>query len=304
MKPTTKGICMAAGAAGLWGLMSIFTRALHEVQYSGVDIAYLRCLVAGVGMVLYLSRVNPSALQVGVRGAVIPLLYGAVTYSIGFTGYNIAVTRIPVAVATVLTFMNPIFVCIFSVLVFHETIPVRKLVSIALCVFGAVLATNLLGVGDFRLDLLGVAAALLNGLGVSFQVMIPRYFAPRFQRDTMLAYGFLGAALVLGLLADHQTIAAGLTGPNGAGVLFSVLCFGVLCTLIANTCFSKSALYVDATTTSILSALEVVVGSVVGLLVFQERLTPLQAAGAVIIVLGSLGAELLDQKKSVQQLHS
>jgi len=294
----TKGVVMAAGAAALWGTMSIFTRSLSQFHYTGIDIAYLRCLIAAVGMMLFLAKTNPSALKVGRKNVVIPLLYGAVTYTLGFVGYNVAVMRVPVAVVTVLTFMNPIFVCILSVIVFRERLHAKTLVSIAMCMVGAALATNLLGVDDFRVDFIGVFAALANGLGMAFQVVVPRYYGNRYQKDTLLAYGFLGATVVLALFADHKVILSSLTGAHAGLVWLDVLCFGVLCTLIANTCFSKSTTYVAPTTTSILSALEVVVGSIVGLLIFHEALNPLQVLGAVIIVAGSLGAELLPRRKA------
>ena len=64
---------------------------------------------------------------------------------------------------------------------------------------------------------------------------------------------------------------------------------------MANTAFVKSASYVEPTTTTILSALEVVVGTIVGLLLFHETLTALQFLGAVIIVVASLGMELVEK---------
>ena len=61
--------------------------------------------------------------------------------------------------------------------------------------------------------------------------------------------------------------------------------------MVANVACVKSTQYVEATTTSILSALEVVVGTIVGFLVFHEHLTFLQMVGAVIIVVGAIGSE-------------
>ena len=57
-------------------------------------------------------------------------------------------------------------------------------------------------------------------------------------------------------------------------VLGSVLALGIPCTLIANICFVKSSCYVKPTTTCILSALEVVVSTIVGVALFRETLTP------------------------------
>ena len=67
--------------------------------------------------------------------------------------------------------------------------------------------------------------------------------------------------------------------------------------MVANAACVKSTQYVEASTTSILSALEVVVGTLVGFFIFHEHLTFLQIAGAVIIVVGAIGSEIYQPKK-------
>ena len=46
------------------------------------------------------------------------------------------------------------------------------------------------------------------------------------------------------------------------------------------------------------SALEVVVGTLVGFVVFHEHMTMLQILGAVIIVVGAIGSEIYQPKRS------
>ena len=74
-----------------------------------------------------------------------------------------------------------------------------------------------------------------------------------------------------------------------AGSIFAV---SALCTMVANVAFTKSAEYIDGTESSILSALEVVVGSLAGYLVYHEHLTALQILGMVLVVAGSLGTQI------------
>ena len=124
---------------------------------------------------------------------------------------------------------------------------------------------------------------------------MPRYFEKQYRKDTMLTYGFLGAAAFMALFVDHGKILSSFTGPGGMKILLSALALSVFCTLVANTIFVKSASYVEPATTTILSALEIVVGAVVGLLLFGEILSPVQIIGAVIIVAASLGMELAEK---------
>ncbi len=295
MNNRIKGIIMAAGGAGLWGLMSIFSRTLNAADYTSLEIAYIRCLVAGIGLALINGKKDPAILKVSGKGIVTSLIFGAVTYTIGFLSYAYSVERIPAAMTAVLSFTSPIWTCLIGVLVFREKVKGKKIAAIICCLFGAVLITNLIGAQDLRFDLLGMGAAVLNGVGIAFQVCVPRYFEKQYRKDTMLTYGFLGAAGFMALFVDHGKILGSFTGPGGMKVLLSALALSVFCTLIANTIFVKSASYVEPATTTILSALEVVVGAIVGLLLFGEILTPVQIVGAVIIVAASLGMELAEK---------
>lgn len=292
MSKQTKGVSLAIIAATMWGIMGIFVRNLTALGYSSADISFLRCLLAGAVYLLFIAIKNPRVLKVDKTGFLICLAYGAVAYSMSFMSYSIAVSRIPVAVATVLMFMSPIWVALISRLVFREKIGGKKIITILLCLMGAALTANLVGMGG-GMDLFGVLAGVLNGFGVALQIMIPRYFSNRLERDTMLVYGFLGAALVLAFFITPGTILTSLAAPTMGKTLVSIFGIGILCTMVANVAYVKSTVFVNATTTSILSALEVVVGSAVGFLVFHENMTALQIIGAVIIVAASLGSELL-----------
>jgi len=94
---------------------------------------------------------KPSALKINLKGLVICLLYGAVAYSISFVSYSVAVSRIPVGVATVLMFMSPIWVAILGRFMFGEKLPKSKMVTILICLIGAVFVANLIGGGDIKL---------------------------------------------------------------------------------------------------------------------------------------------------------
>ena len=295
MNHRIKGIIMAAGGAGLWGLMSIFSRVLGAAEYTSLEIAYVRCLIAGIGLALINWKKDPAILRVSKRAVITSLLFGTVTFTIGFLSYAYSVQRIPAAMTAVLAFTSPIWTCLIGVFVFRERVGGKKIFAIVCCLLGAVLITDLLGAQGLRFDLLGMGAGILNGVGLAIQVCVPRYFEKQYRKDTMLTYGFLGAAAFMALFVDHGKIIGSFFGPDGLKTLLSVLALCVLCTLVANTIVVKSASYVNSATTTILASMEIVVGANLGLLLFGEMLTFLQIVGAVIIVVASLGMELAEK---------
>lgn len=283
-----KGIFLAVMASAMWGIMGIFVRGLSSVGYSSYDISFLRCLLAGIGFFLFKAATDPGSLKIDGKGLLVCFYYGLAAYAVGFVAYGIALERIPVAVATVLMFLSPVWVVVLGAVFFKEKLRAQTAAVILICIIGASLVANVFGTAGGQLDSIGIAAGLVNGFSVALQLMIPRLFLKTYRRDTMLVYGFFGAAIGLSFLTDFHKIAQSIHGPHMPMVLIHALCLGFLCTMVANVSFVNAAAYISTTVCSILSSLEVVVGGIVGVLAFQERMSLLQVIGAVIIVGGAL----------------
>lgn len=297
MNQRSKGIILAVTTAVMWGIMGIFVRDLSHNQFTNIEISFFRCALAGAAYFIFLLLTKPSALKVNIKGLVICVLYGAVAYSISFVSYSVSVSRIPVGVATVLMFMSPIWVVILGTVMFKEKLQKSKIVTIVICFIGAILVANLIGGGEIKLDAIGILAGIINGIGVALQILLPKFFAKAYDRDTLLVYGFLGAASVLLFGMDFGSVAEHISNTPMTNLIWDLFGIGILCTMVANAACVKSTQYVEASTTSILSALEVVVGTLVGFFIFHEHLTFLQIAGAVIIVVGAIGSEIYQPKK-------
>ena len=297
MNQRSKGIVLAVTTAVMWGIMGIFVRDLSHNQFTNIEISFFRCALAGAAYFIFLLLTKPSALKVNIKGLVICVLYGAVAYSISFVSYSVSVSRIPVGVATVLMFMSPIWVVILGTVMFKEKLQKSKIVTIVICFIGAILVANLIGGGEIKLDAIGILAGIINGIGGALQILLPKFFAKEYDRDTLLVYGFLGAASVLLFGMDFGSVAEHISNTPMTNLIWDLFGIGILCTMVANAACVKSTQYVEASTTSILSALEVVVGTLVGFFIFHEHLTFLQIAGAVIIVVGAIGSEIYQPKK-------
>lgn len=295
---THKGIALAVIGPSLWGIMGIFVRRLSAAGVGSTDISFLRCLLAGAAFFLLLWVKNRELLRIDWLGLLICTFYGASSYGVCFVTYNVAVERIPVSVATVLMFISPVWVTLLNWLVFHERPDKLKTFAIVLCFAGAVLVADLIHTDPSgRMDIVGILAGVLNSFGMALQLLIPRYFAKRYQKDTMLVYGFLGAALVLALLSDFGRMGAAFRGSDATAAILCALALGILCTLGANGFYVKATAYIDTTSVSILSALEVVVGSIVGFLVFHETMRFSQVCGALIIMVGALLPNLMEKAR-------
>ena len=286
-----KGMLLAIIGAVMWGIMGVFVRGLSSEGLSSYDISFVRCLLAGSVFFIIKLIKNPKILKIDLKGLIICLIYGVLAYASSFIFYSIAVERIPVAIATVLMFMSPIWVALLGVVIFREKLKIQTIVTIGFCILGAILVSNLTGTSGKNIDIIGIIAGLANGFGVALQIMIPRYFSDKYERDTMLVYGFLGSAISLSFLTNFSLMSTKIYSGD-LKLIFNLFGVGILCTMVANVCFVKSTEYIDTTTSSILSALEVVVGAIVGIIIFNESMSYLQVLGAIIVVLASLGSTI------------
>ncbi len=294
MNTKLKGMLLVILGASMWGIMGVFVRGLYASGYSTYDVSFVRCFLAGIVFLLIKAMKQPEILKVDKKGLIVCIMYGIVAYGFSFVTYGISVERIPVAVAIVLMFMSTIWVTLLGILVFKEKLRKETIVTIIICIFGAALVSNLVGVSAGCMDIIGILTGIMNGFGVALQIMIPRYFSEKYEKDTMLIYGFLGASLMLAFFTDFSLIRASLGSPEAGSILWNLFGVGILCTLVANGSFVKSTQYINTTTSSILAAIEVVVGAGVGYLFFNEKLTALQIIGAIIVIIGSLGSTILE----------
>ena len=292
MSKTQKGILLATLTPILWGLMSIPIRTLNEYGITGQDLAFFRCAISGIGLFIFNWFVSRETLKINLKGLFLCLCYGCFCYGISFTAYAMAVERIPVAVAMVLMFLCPVWVSLLNRIIFKEKLLPINTLSIVICLIGAVLVSDVLAVKEAKMDVFGIVCALINGLGAGLQLIIPRYFEKEYSKNTFVVYGFIASACMLALFTNFGVVGNAVT-ESPCRVLSNLVLLSVVCTLIANYVFVIAASYIDSTLVSILSALEVVVGSLVGILIYKETMSLPQSIGAVIIVIGALLPNIL-----------
>ncbi|MEG0662181.1 MAG: DMT family transporter, partial [Anaerovoracaceae bacterium] len=244
MSGKTKGIILAITAATMWGIMGIFVRGLQAAGYTVATIGFVRCLVAAVTLLALTLILNPSSLKISMRGFFLSIFVGMAIYGLSYSTYSAALERIPLGIATVLMFLSPVWVALLSTFVFGEKLTGSKLLAIGICLFGAVLVSDFIGASAGAMDGLGIFFALLNGIGLALQVVIPKFLKQWYSNEATLTYGFFGAAILFAFFTDFSIFPATLAGGASLSILFYILGIGLLCTLVANVSYVKAANYI------------------------------------------------------------
>lgn len=289
MNNKKKGITLVLIATLFWGMMGVTSRTLGNAGIDSMSISFFRCLIAAIGFGIFLFIFNKKAFMVDFKGIIISGIYGIVTFGLSFTTFNIAVERVPIAVATVLMFTNPIWVTIFNAIFFKERITSKKATVIALAIIGCLLISNIFGVGFENLDIVGLLVGLSTGVLFALQLVIPRFFDGKYSKDSMLIYGFIFSTIALAFFTNFTGVNTSITtNSSPMFVILNILSIGILSTFIANISYVKATDYIETGVASVLVALEPVLGSLFAYMVYGETLTGLQLLGGLLIVIAAI----------------
>lgn len=289
MNNKKKGITLVLIATLFWGMMGVTSRTLGNAGIDSMSISFFRCLIAAIGFGIFLFIFNKKAFMVDFKGIIISGIYGIVTFGLSFTTFNIAVERVPIAVATVLMFTNPIWVTIFNAIFFKEKITSKKATVIALAIIGCLLISNIFGVGFENLDIVGLLVGLSTGVLFALQLVIPRFFDGKYSKDSMLIYGFIFSTIALAFFTNFTGVNTAITtNSSPMFVILNILSIGILSTFIANISYVKATDYIETGVASVLVALEPVLGSLFAYIVYGETLTGLQLLGGLLIVIAAI----------------
>ena len=265
----------------LWGIISLFVRALGNAGLDSMQIVAIRVSLSAVIMVIYLLITDTKKLKI--RPADIPLFLGTGICSIDFFNfcYFEAIDIIGgAAVPALLLYTAPIFVMIFSLIFFHEKITGKKCTALILTLIGLILVTGALTPGA-HISLRGTLFGIGAGFGYSLYSIFGKYLTPKYSAETITTYTFITASCCAvpfsGIIPKIHLISSGT-------VIFSALALSLVCTVLPFTFYTKGLNGMDAGKASILATAEPFTAAVVGAVFFLEKITPAKLAGMILIL--------------------
>ncbi|ODQ01738.1 DMT family transporter [Salinivibrio sp. SS2] len=194
-----------------------------------------------------------------------------------------AVTTLPLAEATVLQYMHPVFTAVLGFIVLKERLQGATLVSIALCLGGLYLMVqpNLNTSIDSALPPFSVAIALLGALGSSVAYVIVRKLSRSEDSSVIILYFPMVALPVSMVLMWPDFVMPSLP------LTFLLVLVGVF-TQIGQYGLTKAMQTQQAGEASAYAYVQIVFSTLIGIAVFQELPSMWTYLGGGLIVAGAL----------------
>jgi drug/metabolite transporter (DMT)-like permease len=207
--------------------------------------------------------------------------------------YYLAIQRTNVATAIILQYTAPVWVLLYSVARGLHKPTLQRVAAVGLAVTGIALVIGIFGSGGFRLDTIGVMAALTAAFSFAFYNIGGHTILTRYDRWTVLLYVIFSAALFWIVVNPPWKIVAA----HYSGEQWSFLLVFSLISVLAPFSFYFAGLqHLEPTRAIVVSCLEPVFSIVIAALALGEVLRPLQTLGIVLVLVAIVVVQLPDRR--------
>ena len=273
-------------AGCLWGFMGLLVRSTDSLGLGSMETCFLRALVTAAVMLILLLLFDRPALKVRLKDLWCFAGSGIVSMSFFNYCYFKTIMLTSLSVAAVLLYTAPVFVVLLSAPLFGEKLSRRKLLAALAAFLGCAFVSGIVG-GAGRLSVSGILFGLGSGIGYALYSIFGRYALERgYGSVTISFYTFVFALVPSSLLADTGSALAALTGDLGQFAFLSLLILMV--TLAPYLLYTKGLRGLENGTASILASVEPVVATLLGLVLYSEKLGFWNMLGIALVLLSIL----------------
>lgn len=280
MKKT--GAVIAVILAGcLWGVINIFVKTLSAAGLSSLQIALSRLAAAALLFSVFLLIKDPSGFRIELKDIWMFIGTGVVSVVFFSLCYFYTIVHGQASVAVVLLYTSPVFVMLFSALLFKEKITPRKICALLLTVTGCTFVSGIIS-GNLTVTPLVLLSGIASGMLYALYTIFGRYALAKYSTYTVTVYTFLLAFLASLFVGDAPGIVAAVR--NEPSLLLWILGLAVVSTVLPYFLYTWGLQHMESGKAAILVAVEPVVGAVIGMTVFHESHDTMKLIGIALII--------------------
>ena len=277
------GELLVLSAAVLWGAVSLFTLPLNERGFSSVQITFIRSVIAATFIAIYFLIKDVRLFKVSLRDVPVLFCTGAVGFFLLLALYA----------ASIEENTSPLWTVILASMIFKEKITWLKIFSLAGLLTGCFLVSF---AGEIKITGKGFLYGVLSGLFQSFYTIFGKMSRKRCSAETTAFYTFLFAAAISVFFAKPDKLISLFAAKPDSILLFLEL--GVFSTAIAYFLYMAGLKTVPAGKAGMISIIELVVATIVGVIVFKNKLGVTGYIGIAITVCSLILLEVSSEKET------
>jgi len=270
----------------LWGSIGFFVRKLNGLGVDTELTAFMRILCAWIILIPLLMGMSLKSgrnyFKISKKGLLQCFIMGLVTQAFFNLSYSGCINSVGVAMGSVLLYTAPIFVSILSRLLFKEEINARKGISLVINLLGCFIMVTGGDLSVLKVSGIGILLGIGAGFFYAMVTILGKFTSDEVDPFTMVFYNFLFGWISLALISNPIPKIAAVSDLH-----FWLLAFGYgLIPTVGSYLFYMNGIShdVELSRVPIIASVEPIIATIIGLLVFGENITLVNALGLVIVL--------------------
>jgi drug/metabolite transporter, DME family len=207
--------------------------------------------------------------------------------------YYLAIQRTNVATAIILQYTAPVWVLLYTVARGLQKPSWQRVLAVALALGGIALVIGVFAPGGFRLDTIGVTAAILAAFSFAFYNLGGHSVLTRYDRWTVLLYVIFSASLFWIAVNPPWKISA---AHYSAGQWLFLLGFSLISVLAPFAFYFAGLQHLEPTRAIVVSCLEPVFSIVIAAIILGEVMRPVQSVGILLVLVAVVVVQMPDRR--------
>lgn len=275
---TSEGILLGIISAVFYGLNPLFALPLYEEGMNPDSVLFYRYGFAVV-LLAVLLKLQRQSFSLS-RKEIVPIAVMGLLFSASSLFLYLSFMYMDAGLACTILFVYPILVALIMFLFFHERLSFVGILCILLALTGILLLYR--GDGDGAVSTTGVVLVLFSSLSYAIYIVgVNKSSLKGLHTGKLTLFALLFGIVIYVVRLDFLTSLQPIPSVAAGIRLFSMAFFPTIVSLV---CMTAAVHRIGSTVTAVLGALEPVTALVIGVLLFDETITPRITAGVILVI--------------------
>lgn len=285
-------------AGCLWGTMGLFVRQFNANGIQSMNIVLIRSLFTAILLLLFILIYDRKLLKIKLCDLWIFMGMGIVSIVLFNYCYFSAISLMSLSTAAILLYTSPVFVMIFSAVIFKEKITLKKVSAMIISVTGLVLVTDVFS-GNSEISLSGIIYGIISAIGYALYSIFSRFALNRgYHPLTTTVWAFIFAAVCSMFMSDIPFCIS--TFYNVPSMVFFTIIFAIITSILPYTLYAFGLKGTETSTAAVIASIEPVSATIFGIFFYGEY-PSIPAIIGIILVLSALVLCIDNPKKIKRQ---
>lgn len=263
---------------------------VHHISLASSQIILMRTLIGGLLLTL-IVLLRGGFDRAGIRADLLPLLLGGSVLGLNWVALFEAYRQLNVSLATLIYYVGPILVLLFSPLLFREKLNSRKITSVVFVAVGLVCISGSIALRGMSMR--GLLTAVVSALFYAAVII----FNKRITHTGGLQTAALELDIAFVIVLIYMMLTVGPPHPAVSDIPW-IAVIGLVNTGLAYLLYFSGLQKLPAQSAALISYVDPVSALVFSALFLHETMTPVQILGAVLIIGGAVFGELKSRNQN------